>query len=256
LIRKVSFSQPQKITFDVKTNLSWRSNYIFYINWVETQFYSWNGSSDQVHEWWQWNANDWFKTFESTLLPAWNYEFKWVVTKRYWYQAYIWLDNIKFTCIWWWTGCWWTWFTPDNSLDKWDVNPWNVFTFSWSNNNMPWKQVNWIWEVSNWTHSIKNPTIPWWVGWKSELIYNKTLTQTQRISFDIKTEGLYYSRAEFYINWVKQYDNPYWSVDFNAWYKNYTSWYLPAWNYEFKWIINKWYSYSSYMWLDNINFLN
>lgn len=257
LILNKILTEPQKISFDIKTDLEIRSLVEFFINDIWYLVYTWNSNTDQKHEI-NTNANSWFETFTSPLLPAWDYEFKWVLTKRLWYKAHIFLDNINFSCIWWWAWCWWTnfsssWSDEVNSIEEWATNPWDIFTFSWSV-NIPWRHVSWWSNSSEWSYAIKSPSIH---GSYSSVILNRTFAQPQKISFDIKTDMFLstsnWSNIIFYVNWTKfvYYHD---TSSSRLWYVNFESVLLPAGDYEFKWEIYRKQPYSAIMYLDNIKF--
>lgn len=258
---KRTFNTPQKFSFDIKTELQSFSNAIFYINGIEYLFYSGNGSSDGIHESWQWNANDGFKTFSTPLLPAWDYEFKWKITKRYSYVANIRLDNMKFSCLWWGPWCWVTDFVAnENSLELWEYPLSDIFTFT-GIVSTPWKSVTWATNVSDGEYAIKSPTTTDGI---SSMILNQTFDTTKKFSFDIKTELSQWSNVIFYINGTEYlfYSgngssngiHESWQGNANDGFKTFSTPLLPAWDYEFKWSVNRRYGVTTNIWLDNMKF--
>ncbi len=239
LIRSETFATPQKMSFDIKTNISnnWSQNIRFYINGV--RYYTWNHSS---------STNNWFVTYTTPLLPAWTYDFKWEINKYETYTNQMWLDNIQFTCLWWWWTCWWN----NLTLDNWATNPWDIYSFTW--------EIPVVWDQdsntkSEGTHSIVSPYYDWDYYKKANLIRTETFTTPQKMSFDIKTSisNAWSQNISFYINGVRYYIWTY-SSSTNDWFVTYITPLLPAWTYEFKWEINKYEHYTNQMWLDNIQF--
>ncbi len=250
ILYKKTLDKPAKISFDIKNAWAW-------IYW-DTKFLI-NGIVDLKY--WAWFST-WFDHYESSLLPPWDYEFKWYTESPLYNIRHIVLDNIKFTCINWGTWCWISNFDSVsasslvNSIEVWEKNPWEVFTFSWTS-NLPWRLVSWPWNVSTiwWstsTYSLSSyfPSI----NGDKELVLEKELTLPWKIEFDIKNHFNSYDKSEFYINDIlfKSWYN--WS-DSESDFVHYSSELLPAWIYKFRWISkpDSWFN-DSYMLLDNIKF--
>ena len=238
------FTQPQKFNFDIKTKLPIFSEVKFYINWIEYFFEK--GSS--------WYHGSDYKTITTPILPIGTYDFKWMISRK-WSSAdtFMWLDNMKSTCIWWGVWCGWT---NDGMFEQWDYLPWDtwMYTFTWGIST-PWMQVTGIWQTTQGDYAIKS----WGLSENfssTSMKFTKTVTEWQKISFDMKTHlQSYLAYTKFKINWdTKLYllANTTWNVE--TWYNNYESLTLSAGTYEFEWEVYK--HNTSYIWLDNIIFNN
>lgn len=231
----------QKFHFDYKANLQYNWRFRFFINGIEYHTETWYMNNNNTQP---------FKTYDSPLLPAGEYEFKWV-WYRYWgtYETNLWLDNFRFSCEWWWAGCGILNETfEEGNKDFSDIN----MTFWWDS-DLPWNIVSWSNNVSQWNYALKSPTLEPYVPYgttQHNMTINKTFSQPTKISFDLKNEvwGWY---AEFFINWIEYYEQR-WTDD----YHNVESPLLPAGDYEFKWVVRRhWTGANTYIWLDNIKYI-
>lgn len=237
---KKTIDTPQKFHFDYKANLQYNWRFRFFINDIEyhTETWYWNGNQTQP-----------FKTYDSPLLPAWDYEFKWLGYRYWWaWETNLWLDNMRFSCDW--GGVWCG--IADATFEIWDKDFSDIMTFGWDS-DLPWNLVTWSENVSQWTYALKSPTLEPYVPYgttQHNMTINKTFTQPTKISFDLKNEvGGWY--AEFFINGFEYYQQQ-WTDD----YHTVESPLLPAWDYEFKWVVRRHYTWANtYIWLDNIHYI-
>lgn len=225
LTKTVVFSEPKKFKFDYRTNITSIWSIGFYIN--DTQFIRATA----------WNTGL-FNTFESPLLPAWTYTFKWNIDRDdAWGNnyAFLWLDNMEYTCVWWWTWCWWT----DGTFEIWAEDPWDLFTFV-KPSKIPWLLDT---DSTEWTYAMKN------VDGDSTLTRTVTLTSPSTIQYDYKAQVSWLGRIDFYI-WSTRYFR---KTSGSYPYTTYTSPTLSPWTYTLKWALDKqsWSTQYARFWIDD-----
>ena len=298
----VNIWTPKKINFDLKWYFYSKSSYVkFYIRDVTNtwtfvpyvHYSNWETEADTSD-----NRNykeplatdNSYKHFESPLLPAWKYTFRWRVYRHYW-KTDVKIDNIWWTCEWWlWTDCWWwDWFeewiifNPSESvLDNWltwfkawiesDVSEksWLIF------GNTPWNVIDkvqyWTWEVKSWTYAIQAPIIE--DDQRAVLDYHVNIWVPKKISFDLKwyfyaagsyakfyikdvtnswtfQPYVYYTRSDIADHSIEGYRQYKEPLATNNTYKHFESPLLPAWEYIFRWELKRDYSRTDVK-IDNI----
>ncbi len=230
LIYNVRLIAPAKFSFDYRINeYGWFAQ--FYINWVE----NWNFHDIPVV----------YNTFTTTLLPPGEYEFKWKTAIQnidtYWVDFD--LDNLNFSCIWWWDGCW-----INLDFEIWNTNPFDLFTFSWTV-DYPWKITT---DSNSWAQAFLSPSHLWSPNSNSEMTYNTILSVPTTLQFDYKVHRHWWW-FRFFINDIEKISI--WWVDILS-YTQYSE-LLPPWNYKLTWEVytsfQDWYLVDAY--IDNIQFI-
>jgi hypothetical protein len=238
ITKTVTLDQPSKIEFDMMTDLSWNGSVKFFIDDIEFLSLTWDG----------WKFEDNYDVYSTPLLPEWTYQLKWRVDRYTWYKSIMWLDQLRFTCIWWadipgneWCG----W--ESNTYENWNINPWSEFDFTWALESYHWKQV----ERSPWNMAITNMLIHG--NWKTSIEKEITLAIPAKVNFDMMTDINGNGSVRFYINdnrMINLYQD--WWV-YEDKYELYTSELLPAGTYKLRWDLDRYTWYRSYMWLDNFH---
>ncbi len=239
LIYNMVLNKTANLKFDYKLDFDyWEVT--FYINWVKYEKWGYE-------TWGITNGVGAYQTYTTSLLPPWQYEFKFEAYTKSPPNAYanLYIDNIVIdeTCIDGWPTCGWTLWFEDGS-----TNPYDLFSFSWVSTT-PWTRIT---DSSEWTYALKNPILG--QNESTYLTYEKTLTQTGALNFDYKlsqsTAIVYFS-----INWAT--DDSWWYSKSYTWstnYQSYTTSSLPPWTYQFQFQVRT-LSYSNpyaNFYLDNI----
>ncbi len=236
LTKTVTLTNPQKFSFDYKWIISDNSSVEFYINWVRYLY---------ANSWTPWIST--YQTYTTPMLPVWEYNFTWRVYNGRANTIRLYLDNMQFTCIWWWEWCWWA----DLNFENGALLPWNLFTFEWDTWNIPWIQTT---DKTEWEYAIVNVK-PKSTYTSQYLTKTVTLTNPQKFSFDYKWIISDNSSVEFYINWVRYLYANSWTPWIST-YQTFTTSILPIWTYEFKWKVYNGRANTVILYLDNMNFIN
>ncbi len=193
------------------------------------------------------NTSVWVYTpWESQLLYPWTYDFVWELsTWITWHDTIMQLDDIHFTCIWWWEWCWW-----DYDFEYWNIYPESIFSYSWTYNK-PWliDDLN----KSSWLFSIKAPKLSEFSSSILEFKFNTT--ESSKLLFDHKYD-IGYSvmhrwKVRIYIDWILKFT--YSSNDVITDFITYKTDLLLPWDHTFKIIVDYWNWRLNYN-LDNIRF--
>jgi prepilin-type N-terminal cleavage/methylation domain-containing protein len=220
-----------KFEFDIKTSVIDAGSYIdFYINWFKYKsIVAWDDYSS------------WYQKYSTDLLPPGPYTFEWKIHRQYWDDTQLWLDNLNFTCIWWGSLCWFSWwFEPGN---EW-------FEFDWYV-SMPWIKTK---DNTEGIYAMTNPVLPQRTS--TSMTYTKTLTTPSRLSFDFKMLDTGTGEMRVYINGI---ESKFWSDRLPQWddiepnYKTYITPLLPVWEHtiEVKVTRQQHYTHRIFVYIDN-----
>lgn len=231
ITKTITLDQPAKINFDMMTDLSWNGSVQFYIDDIEFLNLWWDGGKFE----------DKYDIYTTPLLPAWTYELKWRVDRYTWYKSMMWLDKLRFTCVWWadvagneWCG----W--QEGTFESWDINPWDVFNFSWIQKSYHWLQY----DRSGSNTAIKRLEIP--ERGTSTFEKEITLLSPAKINFELFTYIWHSSTVKFYIDDNLMLNVGRNTLDYKDDFELYTSELLKEGTYQLRWeFYQSWWSFSA-----------
>lgn len=222
ITKTITLDQPAKIEFDMMTDLSWNGSVKFFIDDKEFLNLWWDGGKFE----------DQYDVYTTPLLPEWTYELKWRVDRYTRYKSIMWLDQLRFTCVWWadipdneWCG----W--EDTTFENWNINPWDMFDFSWIQKSYHWLQYDRGWSNT----AIQRLEIP--ERGTSAFETEITLVTPAKINFELFTYIWHSSTIKFYIDDNLMLNVGRNSLDYKDDFELYTSELLEAGTYQLKWEI-------------------